>query len=200
MTELKIIHQSHDFMVIDKPAGISTHSSPGDTGPNVVDMLMPEWQTLYPVSRLDRGATGLLVLGLSQSFAREMEFLKKTYLASVWGEIPNSDVIEMNLTTKQFKTGKKRTQKAASRYRRVKFKDEQACVMIQIETGRHHQIRRHLRSIGFPVVGDFRHGDKAKNLALQTQMGKPLELQLCCYRLVFKFENQVHRFVLPPKL
>jgi 23S rRNA-/tRNA-specific pseudouridylate synthase len=68
------------------------------------------------------------------------------------------------------------------------------------ENGRYHQIRRHLRNIGAPIVGDFRHGHKEKNLIHQEKTGKKLRLMLQCYRLVFSHQGKIYRFKLPSEL
>lgn len=193
-----IVHKHAHFIIVNKPPGTSTHASPGDSAPNVVDLLKTDYPILQPLTRLDNGASGLLVLSLNSQFTKHVQFISKSYLANVFG-VPKKfhGYIEKTLTTKKFGSGVKRTQEASSHYRVLKTEDETSCLLVRIETGRHHQIRRHLRSLGTPIIGDFRHGDKDKNLAYQEKLGKQLTLQLKCYRLIFKHQGKIYRFKLP---
>lgn len=196
---IPIIHKQAHFIVVNKPSGISTHSSPGDTAPNVVDLLKAEYPVLQPVTRLDNGASGLLLLSLNSHFTKHVKFISKSYLAGVFGNpVPSFGFIEKALTTKKFGSGVKRTQEAYSHYRLLKKESETSCLLVRIQTGRHHQIRRHLRGLGTPLIGDFRHGDKTKNLAFQEKSGQKLSLMLQCYRLVFSHQGKTYRFKLPP--
>jgi 23S rRNA pseudouridine1911/1915/1917 synthase len=193
-----IIHQHPNFIVVHKPSGTSTHASPGDTAPNVVDLLKAKYPVLQPLTRLDNGASGLLVLSLNSQFTKHVRFISKSYLAVVFGcPKPSQGFIEKPLLTKKFGSDIKRTQEAYSHYRLLKKDSETACVLVRIETGRHHQIRRHLRNIGTPIVGDFRHGHKEKNLSYQEKKGQKLRLMLQCYRLVFSYQGKIYRFKLP---
>jgi 23S rRNA-/tRNA-specific pseudouridylate synthase len=196
-----IIHKHPHFIIVNKPSGISTHASPGDTAPNVVDLLKADYPVLQPLTRLDNGASGLLLLSLNNQFTKYVKFISKSYLANVFGcPKPKQGFIDKPLLTKKFGSGTKRTQEAYSHYRVLKKDAETACVLIRIETGRHHQIRRHLRNIGAPIVGDFRHGHKEKNLIHQEKTGKKLRLMLQCYRLVFSHQGKIYRFKLPSEL
>ena len=103
-------------------------------------------------------------------------------------------IIEKELVTKSFGRGEKKRQTALSRFHRIKHDNETSCLLIHIKTGRHHQIRKHLRSIGHPVVGDFRHGYKDKNLAHQEKLGKRLRMRLHCAGLRLVYKKKVHRF------
>jgi 23S rRNA pseudouridine1911/1915/1917 synthase len=196
-----IIHKHPHFIIVNKPSGTSTHASPGDTAPNVVDLLKADYPILQPLTRLDNGASGLLILSLNSQFTKHVKFISKSYLANVFGSPkPAHGFIEKPLLTKKFGTDTKRTQEAYSHYRTLKINSETACVLVRIETGRHHQIRRHLRNIGTPIIGDFRHGHKEKNLIHQEKTGKKLRLMLQCYRLVFSHQGKIYRFKLPSEL
>jgi len=196
-----IIHKHAHFIVINKPAGVSTHASPGDTATNVIDLLKSQYPVLQPLTRLDNGASGLLLLSLNSQFTKHMKFISKSYLAKVFGcPSPAHGFIDKPLLTKKFGSGAKRTQEAYSHYHVLKTDVETACVLVRIETGRHHQIRRHLRNRGTPIIGDFRHGHKEKNLAYQEKIGKKLRLFLQCYRLVFSHQGKIYRFRLPADL
>jgi tRNA pseudouridine65 synthase len=68
---------------------------------------------------------------------------------------------------------------------------------VEISTGRHHQIRKHLRAIGHPIIGDFRHGYNDRNLALQNDYGQTLPLCLHCHQLDFIFKNKPYTYSSP---
>ena len=198
MIEIDLVFKHPDFIVVDKPCGISTHASPGDAAPNLVDILKPNYSTLHPLSRLDNGTSGLLLLALDAQVIPKLTVLQKSYLAQVFGITPPAGTIEKELVTKTFRTGVKKRQAASSSYRRIRHDDETSCVLIHIETGRHHQIRKHLRSIGHPVVCDFRHGYKDKNLAYQEKLGSRQRMMLHCYRLMILYQGTTYRVKLRP--
>ena len=196
--DIQLVYQHLDFIVVDKPCGVSTHASPGDNAPNVVDLLRPRFPSLHPLSRLDNGTSGLLLLALNAEASTNIEIVQKSYLAQVFGVAPAAGVIEKELVTKRFGTRVKKRQKAESSYRRLKHDAEGSCLLIHIETGRHHQIRKHLRSIGHPVIGDFRHGYKAKNLEYQEKLGTRLRMLLHCWRLLLLYQGTPFQVKLRP--
>ena len=195
--EIKLIFEDTNFIVIDKPAGISTHYSPGDNAANVVDLMKRTHPYLHPVSRLDNGTSGLLLLALKPDVVSKIELVQKSYIAQVFGIAPISGIIEKELVTKEFGTGRKKRQTALSRYRKIKSDEDTSCLLVHIETGRHHQIRKHLRSIGHPIVGDFRHGYKDKNLAYQEKLGERLRMMLHCSQLMIKHQKRILTFKAP---
>lgn len=199
---IEIIGQNSNFLVVNKPTGFSTHHSPGDNAPNVIDTLAENYLQLFPVMRLDNGTSGLLVVGLTPEFVRETVFYKKIYQAIVLGETPERGEIDKPLTKRKFGTAQKIKQEALSSYRQVAKSSGYSLLEIEIATGRHHQIRKHLRSIGHPVLGDFRHGYNDKNLQVQEQLQDRLRLCLHCGKLEFSFRGKSYKYelVLPPDM
>lgn len=188
-----LIAEQDDFLVINKPAGFSTHPSPGDPAPNVVTLLEEKYYQLYPVMRLDRMTSGLLVMGKTAEFATNVDFKKKIYQAIALGHVTGSGSIEKSLTVKKFSTREKQKQEAQTFYKVIKNWPGFSLLELEIITGRHHQIRKHLRSIGHPVLGDFRHGYNDKNLEFQKKLnGRELRLLLHCCRLEFSWLNKTY--------
>ena len=132
------------------------------------------------VHRLDRATQGLMLLAHNKTTARQLtqQFehrqTHKTYLALVWGQFPNQpQTITQPLDGKNAISHIQLLDTTGS--------DPISRVQIDIETGRKHQIRRHLAGLGFPVVGDRLYGDTQRDSQL---MAYP-DLQLTAYKLGF---------------
>jgi len=145
------------------------------------------------VHRLDRATTGLMILVHTKAMARQFTILfqergiTKRYWALVEGEFPSKPEITTINTPIQDRS-------AISHAKRLEFNADiaQSLVEISIETGRKHQIRQHLSSIGWPIVGDRRYG--AKN----TES----DLKLSAVYLAFHcpIDDKPIEYLLPKKL
>lgn len=130
--------------------------------------LQPQRST-FPVHRLDRAASGLMILAHTKKMAQvfsEMfknRKIQKRYRATVEGELNNIDLPYTINTTIEDKP-------AVSRIISLQAQDKNTIVTIEIETGRKHQIRRHLSGMGFPIIGDRLYGsdESEDNLKLQA--------------------------------
>jgi tRNA pseudouridine65 synthase len=199
---MNILTFQKDFVVIDKPYGISSHATPGDTALNVVDILKQDLQRdLAPITRLDRQTSGVMLLSDNPDFINKVEITEKTYYALCLGATPAEGKINQALTT----DGK--TQEALTLYKtllthRTLSGVEVSEVLATILTGRHHQIRRHFRSIGHPIIGDYRHGYNDKNNELQTKLGFRLRCCLHAQKIVFTWKNKEYSYTseLPPEI
>lgn len=191
-----IISETNDFLVLNKASGISSHPAPGDPSPDLVTLCARDGKKVAPVTRLDNQASGLTLLSGSAEFISSVKEIGKTYLALVVGLPPESGTIDALLTSKKFGTGEKREQEAVTHFKRTSCFGEAASLLsLTLDTGRHHQIRKHLRSIGHPIIGDFRHGFKDRNLAFQNDYGKKIRLFLHCTEMEFTWENERFHFV-----
>lgn len=164
---LKIIHQDHELLVVDKPSGLL--SVPGK-GEHLADCLLARVQAAYPeallVHRLDRDTSGVMIFALTPHAQRhlglqfERRHMKKVYVARVWGEMtekigtvdlplivdwPNRPLQHVN-----FETGKP----AQTDWRVVRVEDGTTRVRLYPHTGRSHQLRVHMKEIGHPILGD----------------------------------------------
>lgn len=133
------------------------------------------------VHRLDRATQGLMLLAHTKKMAAKLSHLfetdqvNKSYQANVWGCYPeNKQTINIEIDGKH----------AVSHVLRLKYDKLQDCsrVQIDIETGRKHQIRRHLSETGFPIIGDRLYGDETKEQQLKSRP----DLQLTAFKLHFK--------------
>lgn len=152
--------------------------------------LTPE-RPAFLVHRLDRATCGLMLIAHSKKAAQafsalfETRQIEKCYLAMVHGTFPSNPITVGQAIDER---------KALSHFQLLEQdgNSNTSIVDVKIETGRKHQIRRHLAGLGHPIVGDRLHG-----IENTQQTGR--DLQLCAYRLVFTcpFENTAREFVLP---
>ncbi|GAB4056355.1 pseudouridine synthase [Spirosoma litoris] len=176
---LSILYQSADLVAINKPHGLLVHRSPiaSDASEFAVQILRDQLgQRVYPVHRLDRKTGGVLLFALTESMnsLMQQQFMEgdvaKTYLAIVRGFTPDEQTIDYALRNEEtgvfqdavthFKTlqrteiplpfGKHTT----SRYSLVKLTPD---------TGRMHQLRKHMAHILHPIIGDRPHGCNKQN-------------------------------------
>lgn len=162
--QLTILHEADDLLAVDKPAFLATVPHPERSGSLLARVQQrPGWERAAPLHRLDAETSGVCL------FVRRPErvpawqraladpCVRKRYVALVRGIGRAKGRVARPLR----EAG--RTLEAATRYRRLEVLHGHALLEVTIETGRTHQIRRHLASIGEPVLGDTRHGHPASN-------------------------------------
>jgi tRNA pseudouridine32 synthase/23S rRNA pseudouridine746 synthase len=164
---LHILYQDDDIIVLDKPSGLL--SVPGKAKEHA-DCLQSRVQRVFPlatvVHRLDMATSGIMVMAMNKAAHRhlskqfELRQTDKSYQAVIYGQ-PNSDSGEVDLPLicdwpnrpKQM-VDKENGKKALTRWQIVK-RDEQCCrVDLFPVTGRSHQLRVHMLSMGHPIIGD----------------------------------------------
>lgn len=186
---LPILFQDDDLVVINKPSGLLVHRSAIDRQATEFALQMVRdqlGQRVYPVHRLDRPTSGALIFAFSSAGARHLatEFsegrVAKTYLAVVRGTPPEEATIdyplqeELDAKADTWARTDKPSQPAVtviSTVATIEFpvkvdkypSSRYALVKAQPKTGRKHQIRRHLRHLGHPIIGDVAHGSGKHN-------------------------------------
>jgi tRNA pseudouridine32 synthase/23S rRNA pseudouridine746 synthase len=164
---LVVLHEDAEVLLVDKPAGLL--SVPGK-GPHLADCLMSRIQAVFPqallVHRLDRDTSGVMIFAMTPHAQRhlglqfEKRMTRKTYVARVWGvPVEASGVIDLPLIVDWpnrplqkvcFDTGKP----AQTEWKRIKDEGETARIRLHPKTGRSHQLRVHMLSLGHPILGD----------------------------------------------
>lgn len=187
--ELDILYQDENFVAINKPSGLLVHRSFLDKHETQFAMQMLRdqlGQHVFPVHRLDRPTSGVLLFALSSEAARDMNqifiegTIAKRYLALVRGFAPDSVFLdkplkeELDKIADKFADQNKAPQEAQTQFNCL----YQAALPIPIgkyptvryslvecfpKTGRKHQIRRHLKHLSLPIIGDVNHGDNQHN-------------------------------------
>jgi 23S rRNA pseudouridine955/2504/2580 synthase len=164
-----ILFEDNRIVCFNKPPGLPMHPA-AEVGPeNLVDLggsflhdrdraahphAAPPTFNLRPVNRLDRGTSGAVILAKSSSAAGMFgklvmeEGLGKLYLALVAGKLSGSGEITAPVDGKE----------SLTRYLSLYSGRDSSLVALWPETGRMHQLRRHLSSIGYPIIGDKRYG------------------------------------------
>jgi len=176
---LSVVYESPDLLVINKPAGLVVHPAPGHATDTLVNALLARYpgltvgNALRPgiVHRLDRGTSGLMVVALTdRAFHGLVAQMKqrtvhKEYLALVHGRVtPAHGVIEAPIGRDPQNRLRMAVvahgRHARTGFRVVEYFDGFSLLRLTLDTGRTHQIRVHLSSIGHPVVGDTVYGPR----------------------------------------
>lgn len=151
-------------MVADKPSGVATHRGWADDDDALLQQVRDAVNAyVYPVNRLDRGASGIVLFALDReaaaAFAGAWDRADKRYVAVTRGHPPEHVVIDHAIDDKAART---------EVWRRETF-GRYALVEARPHTGRLHQIRRHLKHISCPLIGDVRYGKGEHNRIFRTQ-------------------------------
>lgn len=210
MSPLSILYQDNDFVAINKPSGLLVHRSEIDRHEKrfALQMLRNQiGQHVYPVHRLDKPTSGILLFALSSEAASKMQQhfqergVKKEYHAIVRGYMDQTGVIDYPLSDirekieKAFPDRIREPQLATTRYEsiaqvEVPFANKRhptsrySLVRTWPETGRKHQIRRHLDATAHPIIGDTRYGDGLHNRYFRDRI-RVRRLLLWASRLTF---------------
>jgi len=180
--EFKIIFEDSHLLVIDKPAGVAVHGGSGVSF-GVIEQLRasrPDAKFLELVHRLDRETSGLLLLAKKRSALTSLHeqmrdgLTDKRYLTMVAGDWKNArQHIKLALHKYTTADGERRVSVSEDGmpshtiFSLLKKFDGFALLEAELKTGRTHQIRVHLSSSGFPILGDDKYGDFPLNKALQ---------------------------------
>ena len=189
---LSIVYEDEDILVINKPANMPIHPSLNHyehTLANAVCYYFANRNIPYTfrcVNRLDKNTTGLTIVAkhmlssaiLSQSVASKT--IKREYLAIVAGETKDFGTIDAPIARKDsstiercinYETG----ERAVTHYRKLDRKNGYTLLSLILETGRTHQIRVHMSSIGHPLIGDFLYHPSSCELPRQALHSHKLE-------------------------
>ncbi len=182
---LDIIYEDADLLVVNKSAGMAVHPAKRNGRGSLANAVTYYWQQagqrtrFRPINRLDKDTSGLIVIGNSQ-FAHQALFqqlrehrFKRYYLALVEGVLPeDAGRIDQPIALER-EGGRKRIirpdgQKAVTHYQVLARSANCTWLFLCLETGRTHQIRVHLSSLGHPICGDVLYGRESPWMSRQA--------------------------------
>lgn len=160
-----LLHKSENIFIFYKPIGWSAHpggpvDAPDLTGyvSNMIGM------SVSPINRLDLDTSGIMILcskNCSEAYRWFSEKnVEKEYIALVHGRCRRKGTIRVPLSDHR----RKKKVEAVTRYRLIKWIGPFSLIRVHPQEGKRHQIRRHLKSIGHPIVGDKRYGRMRKSI------------------------------------
>ena len=193
---INILYQDEYLVAIDKPSGLLVHRSEIDKRETLLAIQLTRDQIgrrVYPIHRLDRPTSGVLLFALSSEVARLMSLqlqagqVQKTYQAVVRGYAPEMLKIDYELKeiidkkSDKLANKDKPPQPAVTHLKRLATaelpfatgrydKSRYSLVELTPVTGRKHQLRRHMAHIRHPIIGDTNHGDGKQNASARTHL------------------------------
>lgn len=197
LDDFRVLFKDEHLLAVHKPAALLVHRSPIDRRETRFALQMARdliGQYVYPVHRLDKATSGLLLFALSPESAQQVALqfaehrTEKTYLALVRGWPEPEGVVDKPLLYKNDAHGDRNKQLAVApqaactafctvatatldkpmgRYLQQRY----ALLKVQPKTGRKHQIRRHLCHLSHPIVGDVNYGDRHHNHLFDSWRG-----------------------------
>ncbi|MGY6278116.1 pseudouridine synthase [Methylomonas sp. MgM2] len=203
------IYRDQWLLVVHKPAGLLVHRSPIDRHETEFALQyarsMNDGEHVYPVHRLDRPTSGLLVFARDQQTARTLGKammageVHKAYLAMVRGWTSIEGIIDHTLREepedRRLKDEPQPVREARTRYQRLATTEipveieghltsRYSLVALYPETGRKHQLRRHMKHITHPIIGDANHGRGRHNRYFAERFGQG-RLMLAATEMIF---------------
>jgi 23S rRNA pseudouridine1911/1915/1917 synthase len=211
---LNIVFEDDDVIVLNKQAGLVVHPAHGHYKDTLVNALMHHQKTLSPgsdayrpglVHRIDKDTSGLLVIAKNEkthnSLARQFKnkTVHRIYQAIIFGRLKEptgtieSFIDRSPVDRKKFMASDDPSGRwAITHYEVLREGPHMSLVQLKLETGRTHQIRVHLSSIGHPIVGDETYGGKNRANNMASQSLKKLILEMPRFALHAKELGFVH--------
>jgi 23S rRNA pseudouridine1911/1915/1917 synthase len=184
LRSLEIIYQDSDLIAIHKPAGLLSVGTKQENKQHALAILREQLSnrrkrvTLFPVHRLDRDTSGVLLFATSkemrESVMKNWHRSEKVYLAIVDGTPSESkgtidQGLRLDETIYKMHVGEHpKAKKAITHYEVKESLSTHSLLEVKLETGRQHQIRAHLSWLGHAIIGDERYGTKGDKMGLHA--------------------------------
>lgn len=208
---LELVYEDGDVAIINKPQGMVVHPSPGHADGTLVNALLYHLTDLSSmngvirpgiVHRIDKDTSGLLMVAKNNATHEQLaqqlkdKTTKRKYIALVHGTFSHTigtidAPIGRNKDNRKMQAVVKEGKKAVTHFKVLANFKEYALVSLQLETGRTHQIRVHMKYIGHPVAGDPLYGPK------KTLVGKGQFLHAAMLGFTHPKTNQLMTFEVP---
>lgn len=180
-SQLNVVHHDNDYLVVNKPSGIPTHPTGNYRYNSVSEILKHDFnlRQIWTCHRLDKVTSGILIFALNAQKGKEMQYIiehkgartTKSYVARVLGRFPAGDVAVrapvflVNPNGGYFMpTNLQCATDSTTKFQLLRYCQEldQSVVKCTPISGKMHQIRIHLRNLGFPIVNDFVYNNRGE--------------------------------------
>ena len=198
--KLDIIYQTDDFIIIYKPCGLSVHKDQSEIGLTTLLAEQLGVPQVWLVHRLDKVTSGLLILALNAKSAAEFfrlfseHRIQKTYLALSNQKPKKKQGLIVGDMQKArngaWKLCQSKENPAITRFESVSCEPNLRLFILKPQTGKTHQLRVAMKSLGSPILGDALYGKNTENID---------RTYLHAARLQFEFKGQAFDVFIPPK-
>ena len=198
--KLDIIYQTDDFIIIYKPCGLSVHKDQSEIGLTTLLAELLGVPQVWLVHRLDKVTSGLLILALNAESAVEFfrlfseHHIQKTYLALSNQKPKKKQGLIVGDMQKArngaWKLCQSKENPAITRFESVSCEPNLRLFILKPQTGKTHQLRVAMKSLGSPIVGDALYGKNTENID---------RTYLHAARLQFEFKGKAFDVFTPPK-
>ena len=198
--KLDIVYQTDDFIIIYKPCGLSVHKDQSEIGLTTLLAEQLGVPQVWLVHRLDKVTSGLLILALNAESAVEFfrlfseHHIQKTYLALSNQKPKKKQGLIVGDMQKSrngaWKLCQSKENPAITRFESVSCEPNLRLFILKPQTGKTHQLRVAMKSLGSPILGDALYGKNTENID---------RTYLHAARLQFEFKGQAFDVFIPPK-
>ena len=198
--KLDIVYQTDDFIIIYKPCGLSVHKDQSEIGLTTLVAKQLGMPQVWLVHRLDKVTSGLLILALNAESAAEFfrlfseHNIQKIYLALSNQKPKKKQGLIVGDMQKSrngaWKLCQSKENPAITRFESVSCEPNLRLFILKPQTGKTHQLRVAMKSLGSPILGDTLYGKNTENID---------RTYLHAARLQFEFKGQVFDVFIPPK-
>lgn len=181
---IEVAYEDVDLLIVNKPPFMVVHPTRSHLENTLANGVMNYFKNTNQdcivrlVNRLDRDTSGLVMIAKSQyahqGMARKLDNnqIEKTYIAVVEGKLDGKGTIDMPIDRPAPESMKREVmeggQRAVTHYEAISSSDKMSILSVRLETGKTHQIRVHMKSIGHPIVGDTLYGSESQYINRQA--------------------------------